>query len=171
MKKKNNVRYWSRDEIEQIVKNRHIDWTRFYEYSKTDYERVIKKFYYSFCEYEKDTDIILDYCWIRFRENLEITGRVYGSIGWYKMLQSIKENMEYNWDKKLYLIVDDGWVYEGYIDEIVIVLGEITGNINDFYIVSLQFDRMAVYCDDGDCIVYYKKMMGIVKNEDEEKNI
>lgn len=87
------------------------------------------------------------------------------------MLQSIKENMEYNWDKKLYLIVDDGWVYEGYIDEIVIVLGEITGNINDFYIVSLQFDRMAVYCDDGDCIVYYKKMMGIVKNEDEEKNI
>lgn len=104
MKKKNNVRYWSRDEIEQIVKNRHIDRTRFYEYSKTDYERVIKKFYYSFCEYEKDTDIILDYCWIRFRENLEITG-----------------------------------------------------NINDFYIVSLQFDRMAVYCDDGDCIVYYKK--------------
>lgn len=30
--------------------------------------------------------------------------------------------MEYNWDKKLYLIVDDGWVYEGYIDEIVLCI-------------------------------------------------
>lgn len=53
MKKKNNVRYWSRDEIEQIVKNRHIDRTRFYEYSKTDYERVIKNFIIHFVSTKK----------------------------------------------------------------------------------------------------------------------
>ena len=64
--------------------------------------------------------------------------------------------MDYDWSKQLYLILDDGWVYEGYIDEIIAVLGEITGNIEDFYIVSLQFDQMAAYCGDGDCMVIYK---------------
>ena len=43
-----------------------------------------------------------------------------------------------------------------YIDEIIAVLGEITGIIEDFYIVSLQFDKMAAYCGDGDCMVFYK---------------
>ena len=47
------------------------------------------------------------------------------------MLQTVKERMEYDWSKQLYLILDDGWVYEGYIDEIIAVLGEITGIIED----------------------------------------
>lgn len=44
----------------------------------------------------------------------------------------------------------------GYIDEIIDVLSEVTGMIEDFYIVSLDFDKMAVYCSDGDCIAYYR---------------
>lgn len=156
MKKRKSVRYWSRDEIEHIVKEKHIDRTRFCEYSKNDYEKVIRKFFYSFCDYEKHPQITLSYIWLYFKENLISSAPVNANIGWHNMLQTIKERMDYDWSKQLYLILDDGWVYEGYIDEIIAVLGEITGNIEDFYIVSLQFDQMAAYCGDGDCMVIYK---------------
>lgn len=153
---KKSVRYLSRDEIENIVKEKHIDRSRFYEYSKYDYEKVIRRFYYSFCDYEKHPQISLTYAWLKFRKNLIASSPVSASGGWNNMLKAIKDQMEYDWNKQLYLILNDGWVYKGYIDEIIIVLGEITGNIADFYIVSLQFDSMAAYCDDGDCIVFYK---------------
>lgn len=93
--------------------------------------------------------------WLKFRRNLIKTATVSENVGWNNMLNTITEEMEYNWNKKLYLILSDGWVYEGYIDEIITVLGEVTGNVEDFYIVSLDFDRMVAYCDDGGCLVFY----------------
>lgn len=154
---KKSVRYWSRDEIENIVKDKNIDRTRFHEYSKSEYEKVIHKFYYSFCDYSVCKEISsLSYVWLKFRRNLIKTATVSENVGWNNMLNTITEEMEYNWNKKLYLILSDGWVYEGYIDEIITVLGEVTGNVEDFYIVSLDFDSMVAYCDDGDCLVFYK---------------
>ena len=44
--KKQPTRYWSRIEIEAIVKELNIDRNRFYEYSKTNYQKVINRFYY-----------------------------------------------------------------------------------------------------------------------------
>lgn len=157
MNKRKNVRYWSRDEIENIVKDKGIDRTRFYEYSKYDYEKMIKRFYYSFCDYEnkKKPEISLTYIWLNFRRNLVKSPPIHASIGWNKMLQLTKEQLKVETSKKLYLILNDGWVYEGFIDEIIKVLCEITSTIEDFYIVSLQFDTMAAYCDDGDCVVIY----------------
>lgn len=33
------LRYWSRIEIEEIIKEKNIDRTRFYEYSKNKYDK------------------------------------------------------------------------------------------------------------------------------------
>lgn len=152
------IRYLSRDEIENIIKEKNIDRTRFHEYSKFEYDKVIHKFYYSFCDYSNCKEISsLSYVWLKFRQNLIKTASISASIGWNNMLNTIKEKLEYNWNKRLYLILDDGWVYEGFIDEIIIVLREISLNIEDFYIVSLDFDSMAAYCGDGDCLVFYRK--------------
>lgn len=156
MKQEKNIRYWSRDKIEQIVKERNIDRKRFYEYSKNNYQKIIKRFYYAFCDYEKYPRISLDYCWLHFRENLKRIYEIHDCMGWTNMLQTIKDKFEYDWNKKLFLIVNDGWVYEGYIDEIIEVLSQIDSSIDDFYIVSAQFDRIAVYCDDGGCLGFYK---------------
>ena len=46
------LRYWSRIEIEEIIKEKNIDRTRFYEYSKNKYDKIIKNFYYSFVDYK-----------------------------------------------------------------------------------------------------------------------
>lgn len=47
------VRYWIRDEIEEIMKEEKIDRKRFCEYAKTEYQKVINEFYYSFADYTK----------------------------------------------------------------------------------------------------------------------
>ena len=49
-------RYCSRNEIEEIIKKCSIDRSRFYEYSKNDYTKILKKFYYSFVDYKKFAD-------------------------------------------------------------------------------------------------------------------
>lgn len=177
MNNRKNVRYWSRDEIENIVKDVGIDRNRFYEYSKYDYEKVIKKFYYSFCDYEKHPEISLSYNWLYLRDNLISSSPIHASNGWINMLQFTKEQFKVERDKKLYLILSDGWVYKGFIDEIINVLSEITGNIEDFYIVSLKFDIMAAYCGDGDCVVIYSNQQnrtnGVIKavrNKNQVKN-
>ena len=48
-------------------------------------------------------------------------------------------------------------MYEGYIDTIIDVLGEADGLLEDFYVVTPQFDKFAAYSDDGGCLVFYKK--------------
>ena len=35
------VKYWIRTEIEEIIKEKSIDRKRFYEYSKTSYQKII----------------------------------------------------------------------------------------------------------------------------------
>ena len=73
------------------------------------------------------------------------------------MLSKIKERLSYDWNKKVYLILSDGWVYEGYIDTITDVLNEVDGLLEDFYIVTPQFDKLAAYTDDGQCLCIYEK--------------
>ncbi|WP_275443720.1 hypothetical protein [Petralouisia muris] len=73
------------------------------------------------------------------------------------MLAKIKERLSYDWNKKIYLILSDGWVYEGYIDTMIDVLNEVDGLLEDFYIVTPQFDKFAAYTDDGQCLCFYEK--------------
>ena len=151
------VRYWSRIEIEEIVKEKNIDRNRFYEYSKNKYQQVINNFYYSFADYKNHSKIELNFLWLHLRKELNKIYCEYASSDWEASLSKIKERLEYDWKKKLFLILSDGWVYEGYIDEILSVLIETDGLIEDFYIVTPEYDKFAMYCDDGDCILIFEK--------------
>ena len=57
--------------------------------------------------------------------------------------------------KKLFLILSEGWVYEGHIDEMFNVLRNIT-YITDFYIVSNKFDWFIAVNDMEDYAAIYK---------------
>ncbi len=151
------VKYWIRNEIEEIIKEKSIDRKLFYEYSKTKYKKVINGFYYAFADYEKYPKVELNYCWLHFRQELKEIDCVSETIGWNCMLAKIKERLLYDWNKKIYLILSDGWVYEGYIDIITDVLSEVDGWLDDFYIVTPQYDKLAAYSDDGQCLVFYEK--------------
>lgn len=54
------LKYWIRDEIEEIIKE-NIDRKQLGEYSKFKYEDVIKRFYYTYMDYEKYPQIELAY--------------------------------------------------------------------------------------------------------------
>ena len=151
------VKYWIRAEIEEIIKEKSIDRKRFYEYSKTNYQKIINRFYYTFVDYKKYPKVELSYCWLHFRQELKEIDCVSETIGWKSMLAKIKERLSYDWNKKIYLILSDGWVYEGYIDAITDVLNEVDGLLDDFYIVTPQFDKFAAYTDDGQCLCFYEK--------------
>ena len=109
------LRYWIRIEIEEIVKKKSIDRTHFYEYSKTGYSKVINRFYYAFADYEKYPKVHLEYCWMHLRKDLKILYSVLEGIGWKQMLSKIKEFVPGTGKKKVFLILSEGWVYEGYI--------------------------------------------------------
>ena len=151
------VKYWIRTEIEEIVKEKSVDRKRFCEYSKTKYQKIINRFYYAFVDYKKYPKVELNYCWLHFRQELKEIDCVSETIGWGYMLAKLKERLSYDWNKKIYLILSDGWVYEGYIDNIIDVLNEVDGLLEDFYIVTPQFDKFAAYSDDGQCLVFYEK--------------
>lgn len=151
------VKYWIPTEIEEIIKEKQVDRKLFYEYSKWEYQKVIHRFYYAFADYKKYPRVELSYCWLHFREELKEIGFASEDIGWECMLAELKEQLPYDWEKKVYLILSDGWVYEGYIDTIIDVLGEADGLLEDFYVVTPQFDKFAAYSDDGGCLVFYKK--------------
>lgn len=151
-------RYEIRDEIERIVKEKGIDRKRFYEYSKTEYQKVIRQFQFAFIEKSKIRDLDLNYCWVNFSDDLITSMPVSENIGRRQMLDEIKKMMEYDWNHKLYLIMAEGWVYEGYIDEMIEVLEELDGMfVNDFYIVTPKFDQFACYCEDGESLTVSKK--------------
>ncbi len=150
------LRYWIRDEIEEIIKEENIDRNCFGEFSKLRYEDIIKKFYYTFVDYEKYPQIELAYCWLHLRSDLTVQGSVLVNGDWNKFLQQVSNFVEQNEDKKLYLILSQGWVYAGHKKEIFDVLSETDGLLEDFYIVSPDFDWVVSYCDDSENAVLYK---------------
>lgn len=150
------MKYRIRAEIEEIIKEKSVDRKQFFECSKTKYQRIINEFYYAFADYKKYPKVEMSYCWLHFRQDLKVMDRVSEMIGWKRMLAKIKEQLSYDWNKKIYLILD-GWVYEGYIDSVIDVLSEVDELLEEFYIVTPQFDKFAAYSDDGQCLVFYEK--------------
>lgn len=153
--KNNPLKYWIRDEIEEIIKE-NIDRKRFGEYSKFKYEDVIKQFYYTYMNYERYPKIELSYCWLHFRDSIQKEDNIYVDGDWKRFLHRVGELLEEKEDTKLYMILSQGWVYEGYIKEILDVLGETDSLLEDFYIVSLVFDWMIAYCEDGESAALYR---------------
>lgn len=156
---KKPMRFWIRDEVEEIIKEENIDRKRFYEFSKFRYQDIINKFYYSFCDYKNFvTDKIrFEYRSLHFRKNLEyyVIAGFLQSAGWVDYLEKICR--EIATDEKLYLILSEKWVYEGYLNEIITVLSETDGWLQDFYIVSPKFDWFIVHDDIEECAKMYRK--------------
>lgn len=149
-------KYWIRDEIEEIVKEEYIDRKRFGEYSKFKYENVIKRFYYTYMDYEKYPKIELSYCWLHFRDSLQKEENIYVDGEWKPFLHRVGELVEEKDDTKVYMILSQGWVYEGYMKEVLDVLAETDGLLEDFYIISSEFEWMIAYCDDGESAALYR---------------
>lgn len=156
---KKSMRFWIRDEIEEIIKQGNIDRKKFHEFSKLRYQDIINKFYYSFCDHKNFfTDrIILSYHDLHFRKNLHshIIAGFFQCADWLDYLEKIRA--EIVTDGKLYLILSEKWVYEGCLNEIITVLSETDGWLQDFYIVSSKFDWFVAHDYIEDCAEMYRK--------------
>ncbi len=156
-------RYDVRDEAEQSIKDLKIDRANFHEAPKTEWERVIKRFYYTFIDYKNHPKIHLEYLWLHFRDDLLYIGHIqngFGADDWTEFVGNIdglipKENRP----AEYYYINDQGWVYEGKLPEIIAVLGDCSGMIEDFYILPKRekFDWVVCYCGDGDSMGIYMR--------------
>lgn len=148
-------RYWIRDEIEEIIKEENIDRSKFHEVSKYSYEKILRKFYYTFFEYDRNVrytepeKINLSYAWLYFRKDLNKSDTVYWDNEYSEEIKNLVP--EYSDGKSCFMILSESWVYEGEISEILKVLSETDSLLEDFYIVSKKFDWVIVYCEDGDC--------------------
>lgn len=151
-------RFLIRDDIEEIIKEEHIDRTRFHEFSKINYEKIIKKFFYAFSDRKNyfASQISPPNHLMYFRPELqaEKIDNFFRTYNWSEYLKSVR-NAVPDFEKKLFLILSEGWVYEGHIDEMFNVLRNIT-YITDFYIVSNKFDWFIAVNDMEDYAAIYK---------------
>lgn len=149
-----------RDEIEENVKALGLDRTRFYEYSKQRYEDILKQFYQTFFDLPRRQLQYEFYPWRNIRKKWkrrDAVGWLQHDGDWMSYLMKIRAILPCADDKKLLLITSDDFVYEGYPQEVFAVLGEATGLLQDFYLVSPKFEWLVVYSDDADCATLYEK--------------
>jgi len=157
-----NLRYEVRNSIENAVKSQNIDRSRFHEVSKYRYENIIRQFYYTFFEH-KDEEYLnikdLNLKYLRFRKNLKEHFVFQYECEWEEYFSNMKDVIDEKEEKEYYLILDYGWVYEGYLTEICDVLLNADGPpfIEDFYIISKKFEWIIYHCDDGQCMCIVKK--------------
>lgn len=158
MKNRKPESYRIRDEIEEIIKEENIDRNSLYEVSKFSYENILRKFYYTFFEYDKNVryaeqkKIDLSYAWLYFRKNLNHSETIQVNYD-DSDIDAIKNLIpDYSDEKSCFCIVDGGWVYEGKISEILKVFPSEIGIKTDYYIISKKFDWVVVNCEDGECV-------------------
>lgn len=147
-----------RDTIEECIKEENINRKRFYEYSKFKYDSIIKKFYYTFCDYQNFTpsEILLKHNRMHLRDNLKIysIAGFLQSENWIDYISKIK--LKINTTQKLYFILDSGWLYEGYQEEIFAILYKIGWDLGDFFILSKKFDWFIVHDNLNDSAIMYE---------------
>lgn len=153
--KKDNV---CRNEIEDIIKKEHIDRNRFHEFSKFKYNDIIKKFFDAFFEHKGfKSEINPRYAHIKEEFYKTSIGQyTEGYCWWSEYMEEIKSKLPSHADKKLFLILSGGWVYEGYTNELFKVFGKFYW-IDYFYIVSGKFDWFIVYDSIAERAVIYQK--------------
>lgn len=152
-------RFRTRDEIETIIKDCGIERTALHEYSKTGYTDIIRKFHYTFCDHGAyiSGQIPLSPHLLRFRDSLEMyhIAGYFQSENWADYLQKIKAEVS---GEMLFLILEEGWVYEGRTDAIFQVLQEADG-ISGFFLISPKFDWCILHDDVNDSASLYRKKL------------
>lgn len=158
MKNRKPESYRVRDEIEEIIKEENIGRNSLHEVSKFSYENILRKFYYTFFEYDKNVryaeqkKIDLSYAWLYFRKNLNHSQTIQVRYD-DSDIDAIKSLVpDYSNEKNCFCIVAEGWVYEGKISEILKVFPSEIGIKTDYYIISKKFDWVVVNCEDGECV-------------------
>ncbi len=148
------IRYEMRNEIETIIKKHEIDRKKFHEAEKNDYEKIIRKLYFTFCDYEKYPKVQIPYMWTRFRDNLNQTPLIQTSWdNWEQYIDRIDSLIPEKISRPpYYLIVDGGWLYEGMLNEIKEVLLDYPDSMEDFYLFPRDYKWLINHCDDGDCM-------------------
>lgn len=148
-----NVR--ERNAIEQIVKHKNLDRAAFHEVNKFDYQKIIRKIYYTFFDYEKYPQIQLAYMWTRYRTGLSASEAICEKdfLCWKDYIDSIDTLIEPDDKAVYYLLIDTGWVYEGTLQGIKDVLCDYPEYMEDFYIVPRDYSWIICHCDDGECMV------------------
>ena len=157
-KQRKQIRYQMRNEIETIIKEKHIDRNLFHEVSKFSYAQIFRKFYYTFCTHDKsdnctvNPELMQSYMWLRFRNNLT-NAELYRVGNWkdamhhlYDMIPEHDDSMFY------YLITDGGWLYEGTLPAVIEILLEYPPDMEDFYLFPKHYEYVVAYCDDGECM-------------------
>ena len=162
-------RYLIRNEISEIVRQKHIPPERFGEFSKISYKRVFARFYYSFAEHDKNTKYDSEYlrihsvdCYNSFfgkklRSGLEKELIARWDRDWVTYCNEMKNGIPENGGRKLFFILNEGWIYDGYAGDIINILAETSILLKDSYIVSKKFDWFIGLSDDGECAVLYRK--------------
>lgn len=135
--------HFYRDEIEEIIKEENIDRNRFAEFSKFQYDNIIKKFYYAFSDYSHFTSdtVPLTCKRLHIRNSIDcflIVG-IYLTGNWTEYLNTIKSAMSL------------------YADEIFKVLSKTDVWSEDFFIVSKKFDWFIVHDWIDWCAFMYQK--------------
>lgn len=153
-------RCYIRDEIEEIIKEENIDRTRFHEFSKFGYKDIIRKFYYNFADYKNFTPSVIHlyYKFMHLRDNLEryYIDCFFRTDNWVEYMETVRAEISHI-TEKMYLILEQGWVYEGYVNEIFDVLIETDCGLTDCYIVSSKFDWFIAISYIEDNATMYRK--------------
>ena len=152
--KKPAASYLVRDEIEKVRMEKGIAHDRFGEFAKSGWKDIITKFCYTFLDMKKQRGSNLAYSWLNFREGLEHSEPLICGADEFAYFAKVCEMVpREDRDKKLFLILSQGWVYEGYAEEIFSLLPELF-YLEDAYILSPKFRWVICHCDDGECAVF-----------------
>ncbi|MBR3418869.1 MAG: hypothetical protein IKG82_09305 [Oscillospiraceae bacterium] len=131
-----------RDDIEEIIKEKQIDRKRFHEFSKINYVDILQKFFFSFSNIKNfpanPRSLAINRMHFQSELKEETIDCILRTGNWYEYMSTIKSAIPDN-ETKLFLILYDGWVYEGEINEMFSVLNEMY-YLGDFYIVSSKFN-------------------------------
>ncbi len=162
-------RYPIRDEIEQILKDKHIDRSRFGEFSKSAYKNIFGCFFYAYAKHDINSKYDAEYFrihssddseffWKHLKEGLRQEHIASFGSDWDAYCNEIKAAVPVPANEKVFLILREGWVYEGYPEDIIKVLAETSILLTDLYIVSKKYDWFIGHSDDGECAyIYYRK--------------
>lgn len=136
----------NRNEIERVIKEKHINRSNCFECSKTAYSAIIKKIEQTFVFHGGSIH------WSnmgRFNPKLRCKMQdISEDRMWVTKLPDILPEHE----KLVYVLFEDSvnfepkyWLYEMCIPELICIIGEACG-LDDFYIVSKKFDWLISEC-------------------------
>ena len=147
--------------IENTVKESGISRSCFSEYSKTGYAHIINRFLYAFVDHkylqqEEKHHVSavrpIKFSWIRLRTDLNEICTVSEREHDFESMADLLPERFASGTEKIFLITGEGWVYFGTLNETVTVLKNLGGILDEIYLVTADFQKLAVYSSDSELL-------------------